>query len=105
MASICCRSLKSLLRSSCSSQPATTTASHRRISLWSGSTAWSGSVRLRGEWEGFGAVLVPQQVPPLISSDSSSCPMLPSLLCLPYTWWQHRELKPSSLPSQLWAVM
>lgn len=49
MASIYCRSSKSLLRSSCFSQPATTTASRRRTSSWTGSTAWSGSVRLRGE--------------------------------------------------------
>lgn len=50
-ASICCRSLKSSPRSSCFSQPATTTASHRRTSSWTGSTAWSGSARRRGERE------------------------------------------------------
>lgn len=48
-ASIGCRSLKSSPRSSCFSQPATTTASLRRTILWTGSTVWSGSVRLRGE--------------------------------------------------------
>lgn len=50
-ASVCSRSLKSSPRSSCFSQPATTTASRRRTSSWSGSTAWSGSARLRGERE------------------------------------------------------